>query len=142
MRILAKAKERTLSGLEVIADAAGLLLSVSGAAVAAVLGKLIVGVVLGAVALGFLLRLKGRRRRGASVAPAKMPGWVRPVAFALAVVEVAALVEATNLPVRFSQEGFAYGHWYLLALAFLALYLLQVGTLGRLAARRGAASAA
>jgi len=142
MRVLAKIKDRASASLELVAEVAGLVVSVSGATVAVVLGKLIVGVFLGAVAVGFLLRLKGRRHRGVAIPPASRSGWVRPVAAIMSLVEVGALVEATNLPVRFSQEGFAYGHWYLLALAFFALYLLQAGVLGQFAAKRRAAGAA
>jgi len=142
MGVVAKIKDRASAGLELVAEVAGLVVSVSGATVAAVLGKVIVGVVLGAVAVGFMLRLKSRRHRGDATLRGSRSGWVRPVAAVISAVEVGALVEATNLPVRFSQEGFAYGHWYLLALAFFALYLLQAGVLGQLAAKRRAAGAA
>jgi hypothetical protein len=55
-----------------------------------------------------------------------MPTWVRPVAIALSVVEVAALVEAVNSPVRFDDAGFEYMHWALAAIALVAAYALQV----------------
>ena len=88
-------------------------------------GKVLAAVVLGAVALGIFLRLSSRRARRVE-APVPMPKWVRPVAAALAVVEVAALVEAVNLPVRFHDAGFEYMHWALATIALVAAYALQV----------------
>ena len=55
-------KRKVVNGFAVVADVAGLVLSVSGASVVAVLGKLMLAVVLGAIALGFFLRLAGCRR--------------------------------------------------------------------------------
>jgi hypothetical protein len=111
--------------VEVLVEVAGLALSLSGATFAVVLGKVLVAVVLGAVALGIFLRLSSRRA-GRVEAPVPMPKWVRPVAAALSVVEVAALVESVNLPVRFYDAGFEYMHWALAAIALVAAYALQV----------------
>lgn len=108
-----------------LADAAGLLLSGSGAAVVAFFGKVLLAVVLGALALGFLLRLAGRRRLP-PVAPAPMPGWGRVAAAILSAVEVAVLVEATDLPVRFHQPGFQLYHWLLVLAVLLMAYRLQL----------------
>jgi hypothetical protein len=97
-----KAGEALLVGI----DIAGMVLSISCAAVVAFVGKLMFSVVLLAVAVGFFLRLSGRRK---GVVPAPAPAWARPVAALFAAVEVTALTEATNLPVRFNQPGFE--HW-------------------------------
>jgi hypothetical protein len=111
--------------LEVLAEVVGLALSFSGASLAAVLGKLLVAGVLGAITLGFFLRLSSRRA-GRVALPLPTPPWVRPVAAALSVVEVAVLVEAVNLPVRFYDPGFEYAHWVLALVAFVVAYVLQV----------------
>ena len=142
MGALTTLKHKALSGAQTVADVAGLFISVSGATVATVFGKAVLGIFLGAVAIGFLLRLKSRRRHPESSRALPLPTWVRPLVAVLSLVELAALVEATNLPVRFNQVGFAYGHWYLLALAFGALYLLQVGVAQRIANKGQRPSAA
>jgi hypothetical protein len=105
--------------LEVLAEVVGLALSFSGASLAAVLGKLLVAGVLGAITLGFFLRLSSRRA-GRVALPLPTPPWVRPVAAALSVVEVAVLVEAVYDP------GFEYAHWVLALVAFVVAYVLQV----------------
>src|SRR3990167_3871074 len=116
-------KRRIADGLMAGADLAGIALSGSGAAVVAFLGKFMLAVVLGAIALGFFLRLVGRRRVQAA-APPRGPGWSRAVSVALALVEVALLVEATNFPVRFDQPGFEPWHWLLVLVALAVAYLL------------------
>ncbi len=141
MQVVARLRQAVASKLEMAAEVLGLVISVSGATVAAVLGKLIIGAVLAGVAIGFVLRLKSRRT-GSLGRAAQVPAWVRPSAAALSVVEVALLVEAVNLPIPFSQEGFQYGHWYVVALAFFALYLLQSSVLVGMARRAGAQGAA
>ena len=116
------------SKLEVLAEGLGLAFAASGATVAAVLGKFIVGVVLAALAIGFLLRLKGRKSRAGSAAVAQNPQPTttsRLVTGLISAVEVAALVEATNLPIRFDQSGFQMSHWFLVLLVFCAAYFLQ-----------------
>ncbi len=123
--MLATVRNALAKRLEVLAEIAGLALSLSGATLAAVLGKLVVAVVLGAITLGFFLRLSNRRA-GQVALPAPMPLWVRPLAAALSVVEVAALVEAINLPIRFHDPGFAYVHWVLTLIAVVVAYTLQV----------------
>lgn len=110
---------------EVLAEIAGFTLSLSGATLAAVLGKLLVAVVLGSITLGFFLRLSNRRA-GRVAVPAPTPPWVRPLAAVLSVIEVAVLVEAINLPIRFHDLGFAYLHWALALVALVVAYLLQV----------------
>jgi hypothetical protein len=142
MGALTKIKRKALAGLDTVANIAGLFVSVSGATVATVFGKLVIGIVLGAVALGFLLRLKGRRASPLTVTRQPPPSWVRPAVAVLSTFEVGALVEATNLPVRLSQEGFAYSHWCIVGLLFAALYLLQVGAVARAVAKHEGAGAA
>lgn len=113
--------------------------ALSGATVAAVLGKLLIGVVLAGLAIGFVLRLKSRKAKLASQAhetTAPVTGIARFAAGALSVAEVALLVEAANLPVRFNQDGFHMGHWYLVLLALAAAYLLQLPLFSKLLARQ------
>jgi hypothetical protein len=124
-------KRRIAEGLLVGADVAGIALSGSGAAVVAFIGKFMLAAVLGAIALGFFLRLVGRRRVRAA-APVPIPTWVRAVSVVLAVVEVALLVEATNFPVRFDQSGFEPWHWALVLAAFAVAYPLNLRLAGRL----------
>ncbi len=116
-------------------DVAGIALSGSGAAVVAFLGKFMLAIVLGAVALGFFLRLVGRRRLQV-VAPQRAPRWSRAVSAALAVVEVALLVEATNFPVRFDQPGFETWHWALVLVALVATYPLNLRVIRSLFVKR------
>ena len=118
-------KRKVADGLLVVADVGGMLLSASGATVVAVLGKLMLAVVLGAIALGFFLRLVGRRQH-ASMAPAKTPTWCYWAAVFLAMVEVALLAEATDLPIRFYQAGFQLQHWLLVAFALVVAYALHM----------------
>ena len=116
-------KRKAGEALLVGADIAGMVLSVSGAAVVAFLGKVMLSVVLLAVALGFFLRLSGRRK---VVLPPPAPGWARPAAGLLSVLEVAALTEATDLPVRFHQSGFEPWHWALVVVALVVAYALNM----------------
>lgn len=117
----ARAGEAFLSGTDLL----GVVLSGSGAAVVAFLGKLMMAVVLAALALGFFLRFKGRRGLPAAPAPRPAP-WQRAACAALAAVETAVLVEATHLPVRFDQPGFAHWHWALVLAAVAVAYALHM----------------
>jgi hypothetical protein len=116
-----KAGEALLIGVDVL----GMVLSVFGASVVAFLGKLMLAVVLGAMALGFFLRLSSRR--GAKVSqPRPAPlGW-HVLSALLASVEVALLTEATDLPVRFHQPGFEPWHWGLVLVALAVAYSLHM----------------
>ena len=127
-------KRRIADGFLVAADVAGVALSGSGAAVVAVLGKFMLAVVLGAIALGFFLRLAGRRPGQVVVSP-RTPAWSRAVSVGLATVEVALLVEATNLPVRFDQAGFEPWHWILVLVALAVTYPLNLRVMSRLIRR-------
>lgn len=121
------------------ADLAGIALSGSGAAVVAFLGKFMLAVVLGAIALGFFLRLVGRRRVQA-VSPPRVPVWSRTVSAVLAAGEVALLVEATNFPVRFDQSGFEPWHWALVLVAFAVAYTLNLRVVRNLFGKRHASA--
>lgn len=112
-------------------DVAGLVVGVSGATVVAFFGKLAAAVVLGAVALGFFLRLASRKRMQACTSRVSVPGWGRLLAAGISGVLVAALVEATGLPVRFNQPGFEAWHWVVVAGALVVAY----GSVLRVAAR-------
>lgn len=118
-------KRKVADGFLVVADVGGMLLSASGATVVAVLGKLMLAVVLGAIALGFFLRLVGRRQK-AVASPLKTPPWCRVAAALLASVEVALLAEATNVPIRFDQPGFQSWHWLLVVLALIVAYAVHM----------------
>lgn len=128
-------KRRIAEGLMTGVDMAGIALLGSGAAVVAFLGKFMLAIVLGAIALGFFLRLVGRRRVQA-VAPRPGPKWSRAVSMALAAVQVTLLVEATNFPVRFDQPGFEPWHWALVVVALAVAYPLNLRVICNLFGRR------
>lgn len=138
--MLLSLKRRIADGLWVALDVAGVALSGSGAAVVTVFGKALLAVVLGAIALGFFLRLAGRRRERVVVA-SRISAWARVASAGLAAVEVALLVEATNLPVRFNQTGFEPWHWIVVLAALVVTYPLNLRVLGRLMRRRSGALA-
>lgn len=121
--------------LEVAVEAVGAVASMSGAFGALVFGKALLALVLGAVALGIVLRLVSRRSGLQTAQPVQLPLWVSAVAGCLSVIECAAIVEAGDLPVRFSQPGFAFHHWAIVLLAFLGAFFLQRKVLGRLLQR-------
>jgi hypothetical protein len=121
--------------IELLADLGGIGLSLSGATAAAVFGKVLLAVVLGALALGFFLRISGRRVAGDPSA-LRTPRWVLAVSGLLLLVEVGVLVEATNLPARFTQDGFELLHWALVLLAFIVAFFIQVRVLRSVVMRR------
>jgi hypothetical protein len=118
-------KKKISNGFLVAIDSAGMIFSLCGASVVAVLGKLMLATVLGAVALGFFLRLSGRRAPAPSLA-LPTPRWCYVAAGFLSVMEVALLIEATDLPVRFYQRGFELQHWVLVAAALGVAFLVQI----------------
>lgn len=132
-------KQRVEGVLWFAVEGAGFLASLFGAAVVAFLGKLMLAVVLGAVSLGFFLRLSGRRA-SALPAPTRTPGWCYWVSGLMSVIEVAALTEATNLPVRFYQAGFAPWHWALVLAALVVAFTVQVQLLRSVIRRERVAS--
>jgi hypothetical protein len=129
------------SKIELLAEAIGLCFAASGATVAVVLGKFIVGIVLAALSLGFLLRLKGRKNTNPGQQRHRPTTAARILTGLLSACEVAALVEATNLPIRFDQTAFHMGHWYVVLLAFFATYFLQLPLVVKLLVKRGAPGA-
>ena len=144
-KALARLRSAVAARLDLLLDGVAVVFALSGATVAAVLGKLLVGVILAGLAIGFVLRLKSRKAKLASPTndpTAPVTGWARFTAGAVSVAEVALLVEAANLPVRFNQEGFHMGHWYLVLLALAAAYLLQLPLFSRLFAKQRTPGAA
>lgn len=114
--------------LETAIELTGFLVSLSGATAALVFGRLMLAVALGAVVLGFFFRLAGRRKARSAEAP-NAPAWIYMASVLLSVVEVGLLVEATDLPVRFYQEGFALHHWALVLAALVAAFWVQLALL-------------
>ncbi|GEM_PF-6320087 len=97
-------------GLQALA-AGGALFSVP---IALTVGKVALAVVLALIGLGIWIRLARRRRAARTAGPAIPlgPGMVLSgLAALLAAVETAVLVEATGLPVRQLQPGFAPSNW-------------------------------
>ena len=128
---MASSRLRTWMGkhFEWLVELLGMLLSVAGAALAALLGKLLLASVLGFVALGIYLRFKARRHTQAASGRPLLPGWIPPLAALLALVEAALLARVLgwNLPwQRLEAESHALWQWGLLALAALAAYVLQL----------------
>ena len=112
----------------VLLELYGLMISSLGTTVSLVFARWTLALMLGMVVLGFFFRLTGRRRAARKVQPAD-PAWIYVAASVASVVEVAVLVEATDLPVRFHQEGFAFGHWAIVVLALVAAFRLQLRAL-------------
>jgi hypothetical protein len=96
----------------------------TGAAGAVVLGKALAAVALGAFAFAAFLRLTSRRRLAMPLEQ-RPPNWLSPVVALASSIECAALVEAVDLPVRFSQPGFQYYHWGFVTAFILIAYVAQ-----------------
>jgi len=135
--MLAAVRKSVANKIEVLLEVVGLLASLSGATLAAVFGRLTIALVLGAVVLGFFFRLTGRRRIAQHARPPE-PAWIYVAASVAALVEVAAVVEATNLPVRFYQEGFVLLHWAIVLVGLGVAFWLQLWLFRVIAARRNA----
>lgn len=135
--MLAAMRHAIVNRAGVVVESIGLLVSLSGALLAVAFGRALLALALGAVVLGFFFRLTGRRRARISKTPAP-PAWPYAASAFLSVVEVGVLVEATSLPVRFYQEGFALYHWALVLIALLAAFWLQLAFFRVLTARREA----
>lgn len=133
-------RQRFAKSFELVAELVGVALSASGATLAAIFGKLLLAAVLGFIALGIILRLTSRRAK--RIQPQQSnPRWAQLLAAAASIVEVAVIVEATDLPVRFSQSGFQLYHWGLvLAFIFIA-YQVQAKVLRSLTHKRQASNA-
>lgn len=118
-------------GLQALA-AGGALFSVP---IALAVGKAALAVVLALIGLGIWIRLARHRRAAPMPGPAIPwgPGMVLSgLAALLAAVETAALVEATGLPVRQLQPGFAPSNWVWVLGALALLFWGQRAFLRRL----------
>lgn len=133
-------KRKVADAISIACDVLGLIAGASGAMAVAFFGKLAAAVVLGAIALGFFLRLTSRRRAAPLVPRAVVPTWAQALSAVLASASVAALVEATNLPVRFNQPGFESWHWALVGAALAVAHSLFSRGISTLL-RKGHASA-
>lgn len=121
-------------GLQVSLEVAAGLASLVGAPLALLLGKLLLAAILAAVALGIVLRFS-KRKVEAVQAPQPIPGWIAATSAIASLVEVTALVEATNLPVRFDQSGFSPWNWVLVLVALAVACRFQIRLLQRLVRR-------
>jgi small-conductance mechanosensitive channel len=132
--MLLRIRKALAARFEAVAEIVGLFLSLSGAAIASLLGKLVLALILGTIALGIFFRLAGRRKQSRAGPSPQEPGWLAAMAGLLAFMEIGVLVEAVDLPVRFHQPGFALHHWLIVLAALLAACWLQLKLLR--AARR------
>ncbi|WP_353177537.1 hypothetical protein [Delftia acidovorans] len=124
--MLLRIRKALAARFEAVAEIVGLILSLGGAAAASLLGKLVLALILGTIALGIFFRLAGRRKRSQAGTSQREPGWLAAMAGLLAFIEIGVLVEAVDLPVRFHQPGFALHHWLIVAAALLAACWLQL----------------
>ncbi|WP_336693848.1 hypothetical protein [Delftia acidovorans] len=124
--MLLRIRKALAARLEAGAEIVGLILSLGGAASASLLGKLVLALILGTIALGIFFRLAGRRKRSQASPSQHEPGWLAPMAGLLAFIEIGMMVEAVDLPVRFHQPGFAPHHWLIVLAALLAASWLQL----------------
>jgi len=132
--VLSEIRKSFAAKVEVALESAGFLLSLFGASLAAAFGRFLVALLLAALALGLGLRLVGRQRLASKLEP-KVSGWARAAILCFSLVEVAVLVEATDTPVRFHQEGFSYVHWALVLVAVALVYFVQVRVFAALSRR-------
>lgn len=104
--------------------------------VALAMGKVALAMVMGLAGIGICVRLARHRRAAAGMAP-DVPLGLRAGATAaaavLAVAETVLLAEATGLPVRYGQPGFAPSNWAWVLAALAVLFwgqrklLLELG---------------
>ena len=125
--MLTLVKSSFATKLQAAAEVVAIGFSLSGAVAAFVFAKFLLAVVLGAIALGVTLRFVTRRKAEPNIA--RTPVWARLSAALLATVETGVLVEATDLPVRFSQPGFQFHHWLFVLLVWFVAYLVQLAAL-------------
>lgn len=116
---------RIKATLGVVAELGVGIASLGGALVTTATGKLAATAILIALALGVFLRFVARRGKQARQGLARPPAWIGCTAALAAVVETAFLVEATGLPVRHDQPGFAPWNWGWVLAAVAALFWLQ-----------------
>ena len=123
--MLGTVKRSVKTGIVFALEGAVALSSAVGAPIAIAFGKLFLAAILGALALGISLRFAGRKVQSVSV-PMPTPWWVFSCSALLSLIETAALVEATNLPVRFDQPGFDKSNWLLVLLALAVAFAFQL----------------
>jgi cytochrome bd-type quinol oxidase subunit 2 len=131
-----KPQKFVVGKLQVALEIVGTIASLSGAALAVVFGKLLLAVAFGALAGGIFFRMINRRSSSQLSGAAPPPRWVSVAAAVLSVVEGAVLVEATNLPVRYSQEGFQLHHWVLVVVFLVVAFIVQRRVLSMLVQNR------
>ena len=117
--MLTKIKQSIKSKLQIAVESIVLLSSGISAPAALVFGKPFLAIILTAIALGVFLRFANRKKESTPI-PTTTPLWVAVSSSLASVISVAALVEATNLPVRFDHLGFSYLNW-LLVIAALSI---------------------
>lgn len=117
--MLTKIKHSIKSKLQIALESIVLLSSGISAPAALVFGKPFLAIILTAIALGVFLRFANRRNESTPT-PTEAPLWVAVCSSLASVISIAALVEATNLPVRFDHSGFSYLNW-LLVIAALSI---------------------
>ena len=135
--MLQRLKSKIFEKLGLVLDLAAFLGTSGGAIVGGLRGKIPVALFLCVCAFAFFLRVTSQAQKISK--PRTAPGWVIVSNVALSIVSVAFLVEATNLPVRFTQDGFEYWHWALVLVALVALFALFSQVYNRFS-QRGKAS--
>ena len=135
--MLSTFKRRVLDGLLASLEVFGFVGSLAGASVSLFLGKFFAAVLFVLLAVGVLNRFV-RRRRGELLEEQRAPAWVLVICVVLSIIEAGIVVEASNLPVRFNQEGFDKSNWLFVAALLLALFYGQRYLVMRFLARRPA----
>ena len=133
-------KQRVVGGFLGMLDIVGFAASLAGASVSLFLGKLFAAVLFVLLAVGVLNRFV-RRRRGDAVHRQPVSPWVSVVCVVLSIIEAGAIVEASNLPVRFDQPGFEKSNWLFVVALLLVLFYAQRYLFARILARRQPADA-
>lgn len=106
-------------------EVGGGALSLVGASLAVLAGKLLLAAVLALTAVGIALRFV-RRRKPAATDVRALPPWMMVLCAVLSLIETAVLVEAVNLPVRMTQTGFERGNLLIVAVLIVALFVIQL----------------
>lgn len=138
--MLTTVKRSIKSALALAIEGFAALASVIGAPVALAFGKLFLAAIFAAIALGIFLRFANRKAVQAPL-PSATPWWIFVSSSIASIIEVAALVEATNLPVRFDQVGFVQSNWILVLLALVVAFVFQLKLLKSIVRRTSRARA-
>ena len=128
---IARFFEPLKNGLLGVAEGGAGVLSLIGAPVALLLGKLFLAAILMGVVAGVWLRFasRARRQKQEPVLPVAFPRWPTFAAGGLAAVEIAFLVESTKLAVRTDQPNFEQSNWLWVLLAWGVAFYVQRGWL-------------